>query len=533
MTSWTTTEVTEQLARILVSREFVDSPKLCDFLTFVVDQALEGRSGKIKQYEIAVDGLGYDSDFDPASNPSVRIMARRVRRTLDLYYVKSGSTDPIRIKLPKGGYVPSFEKNQIQPSAPESDESVFPPELRLRELDEPSIAVLELEPLAHGDKDSMFAVGLTSELMVALSRFAGITILGPFSPASNPPLQWSSVQRDYGALFLLKGWIQTQGNLVRITSELIETETGQSRWAQSFDYDLEATSLFDIQSEIAGLVSGAVADDLGTVFRYIDAGNYSKHTRFGESTKAILAYNRAWQTHFPDDWRQAYIEVGEALAKDPENALLNALQANVHYADLVHGLSCDPKSLDKMQSLSAKAIALDPTLDVAQYNLVVMNALFGRVEACVRAAHKAVAMNPNHARMLAGSALAVTSVGEYELGQELIERAKKLNPQYPSLYLVVDFLVHFQNERYEKAWECAQLIRTPGLRWELIIRAAALGKLNRSKDAKPYLDELLKIEPHFLERPQQIIRTAFVTDDHVNTIWDGLQRAGIEQSGSI
>ena len=80
MTDWTAQEIQAQLERIVASREFADSQRLGQFLEFVVGQALEGRQDRITQYEIAVEGLGYGRDFDPATNPSVRIMARRLRR---------------------------------------------------------------------------------------------------------------------------------------------------------------------------------------------------------------------------------------------------------------------------------------------------------------------------------------------------------------------------------------------------------------------------------------------------------------------
>ena len=75
MTDLEKEEITSQLRRIVASRDFTDSPRLVQFLEYVVAQSLKGRPSRIKQYEIAVEALGYDQDFDPSSNPSVRIMA--------------------------------------------------------------------------------------------------------------------------------------------------------------------------------------------------------------------------------------------------------------------------------------------------------------------------------------------------------------------------------------------------------------------------------------------------------------------------
>ena len=72
--------VQAQLERILASPEFVSGPKLGQFLRYVVGQTLSGDPDTIKQYTIAVEGLGYDKGFDPTSNTIVRILAGRLRR---------------------------------------------------------------------------------------------------------------------------------------------------------------------------------------------------------------------------------------------------------------------------------------------------------------------------------------------------------------------------------------------------------------------------------------------------------------------
>ena len=246
-----------------------------------------------------------------------------------------------------------------------------------------------------------------------------------------------------------------------------------------------------------------------------------------------MCYHHAWVTHFPEDWKHAKQELEKALQQRPENALLCALLANVHYADALHDLGLDPNSPKKLQTLTNKAIALDSTLQVAHYNNVVVNAFFGNADACVNAAQKTVAMNPNHARILAGSAFAVTSVGAYDLGRELIERAKQLNPQFPGYYFFVDFIINSQQKRFEEAWENAQVFYAPGLLWQPLFRASALGQLGRSQEARPFLDELLQIKPKFLQRPKEYIRLLFVTDEHVEMVWDGLCRAGVNSIGQM
>jgi tetratricopeptide (TPR) repeat protein len=216
-----------------------------------------------------------------------------------------------------------------------------------------------------------------------------------------------------------------------------------------------------------------------------------------------------------------------SLATHPNNALLIALQSNAYYGDVLHDLGIVPESRAQMEPLAQKAVSLDPNLQIARYNLVVQHAFAGRVKESVETAKEVFDMNPNHARILAGCGVATSTVGEYKLAWELIERAKQLNPHYPGWYHFVNYMVRFGSEQYEEAWEEAQKIHVEGLFLHPLFRAAVLGKLGRTKEAEPYVKELLKIKPDFPKQPHEYIRLLFVTDRHVEMIWDGLRKAGI------
>ena len=101
-------EIGDQLDRLLVSQDFQTSERLSDFLSYIEEETLAGRAIEINQRTVGVKGLGYAANFDPQTNPAVRIQARRLRRALDGYYYNQGLEDPIRIYIPKGGYVPVF-----------------------------------------------------------------------------------------------------------------------------------------------------------------------------------------------------------------------------------------------------------------------------------------------------------------------------------------------------------------------------------------------------------------------------------------
>ncbi|MEN5083156.1 hypothetical protein ABE438_11785 [Bosea sp. TWI1241] len=100
--------VRAQLARVLGSDIFRGANQLAAFLTYVVEQTLAGRAGEVKGYTIAVEAFGRPAEFDPQSDPIVRVEAGRLRKALGLYYATDGVDDPVRIDIPVGAYVPVF-----------------------------------------------------------------------------------------------------------------------------------------------------------------------------------------------------------------------------------------------------------------------------------------------------------------------------------------------------------------------------------------------------------------------------------------
>lgn len=102
------TDIGAALERILATPAFVRSPRLADFLRYVVGQRLAGRDDGPKEIEIGAQVFGRSAGYDPRLDPVVRVQARLLRFKLHEYYETAGKADPVRIDLPKGSYLPTF-----------------------------------------------------------------------------------------------------------------------------------------------------------------------------------------------------------------------------------------------------------------------------------------------------------------------------------------------------------------------------------------------------------------------------------------
>ena len=99
--------IIRSLENILADDKFSGSPQMSAFLRYVVTETLQGNAERIKAYTVAVDALGKSESFDPQNDPSVRVLAKRLRTCLDHYYERTSNHERI-IEIRAGSYKPIF-----------------------------------------------------------------------------------------------------------------------------------------------------------------------------------------------------------------------------------------------------------------------------------------------------------------------------------------------------------------------------------------------------------------------------------------
>ena len=103
-----------QLARLLASPSLQANPRAVALLSYVVEKAIEGRADEIKQTTVGAEVFGRPASYDPRRDSVVRSVARQLREKLNEYYLNGGTSDPVRIELPKGSYVPLFTQVNLE-----------------------------------------------------------------------------------------------------------------------------------------------------------------------------------------------------------------------------------------------------------------------------------------------------------------------------------------------------------------------------------------------------------------------------------
>lgn len=99
----------EQVARVLHSEELRGSEVLRRLLRFLAEKSICGEADDLKEYIVAIDGLGKPASYDPRHNSAVRIQVGRLRQKLSDYYRLEGQHDPVVIDVPKGRFKLRYE----------------------------------------------------------------------------------------------------------------------------------------------------------------------------------------------------------------------------------------------------------------------------------------------------------------------------------------------------------------------------------------------------------------------------------------
>ena len=98
--------VRSELEKILTSPLVTRSGQRAALLRYLVERALAGSNGSIKESVIGVEVFGRAPDWDPQSDSTVRMHVGRLREKLREYYITEGQDDPVFIEIPKGAYTP-------------------------------------------------------------------------------------------------------------------------------------------------------------------------------------------------------------------------------------------------------------------------------------------------------------------------------------------------------------------------------------------------------------------------------------------
>ena len=307
-----------------------------------------------------------------------------------------------------------------------------------------SIVVLPFVNLSSDPDQQYFADGITEDLTTDLSRLPNMLVIARNTAFSykNKLEDAKQIGRELGVRYLLEGSVRRSGDELRVTAQLIDAETGTHLWADRFDRTVD--HLFALQSDITSPI--AVALNLELV-----AAEAARPSANPDVLEYVLR-GRAEMAKGPPT-REGYAEAvalyERALALDPNSRDAQRWLTYALTGRVLDGLSPSPTD-DMRQAETRLASALaaaprDPFLHLVrgQSLRAVAQGPFG-LDAAARAGRFAdaipeyeiyLAANPNAVNVIAHLAWCKFMTGGMNEAIPLLEKAIRLSPRDPLLYL--------------------------------------------------------------------------------------------------
>ena len=463
------TVIRQQLAKILISPQFVNSPNLRNFLSFIVKKTLAGEAADIKGYTVATQVLGRKADFDPNLDPIVRILAGRLRRALEQYYLVPGKSAAVVIDVPKGSYVPVF----LSASRQEGTAVIIPGVRREPSLalpSGPSVAVMPLLNLTGDCEQEYFAEGLSEELTSELARYQELRVIAYQSTRrwKGKEIDPRAAGQDLGVRFLVGGSIRKDAKTVKIDLHVADTQNGQRAWGEQYCRELKADSLIALQEEIARQVVARLGSLYGIILQTLSRESRRKPPESLETYEAFLRFYHHATIMSPQTFAESLSVLEQAVRREPESGFAWSLLAFLYGQSYSLQLLPMESPLEQALVAAQKGAALEPENQITRTALAHVHFFRNERELFLSEAETALALNPNAPTPIGFLGWLLALYGEWERGLVILEKGIKLNPHYPGWFCMAPYFYFFLQERWEEAHSEAlgfQMPQSSGIRY--------------------------------------------------------------------
>jgi TolB-like protein len=396
----------------------------------------------------------------------------------------------------------------------------------------PSIAVLPFEDMSREGDQEYFSDGMTEEILTVLARIPEIRVAARTTAFAykGKDLDLRDVGTDLGVRYVLEGSVRKDGDDIRITAQLIDTQDNFHVWSESYDRRLDR--VFEIQSEIAEAIAGALRVPLGvedrstlvtptgdmTAYDLYLAGRARVRDRgaaniveaialFEAAIERDSAWAPAWSglamawalepyyrpglnSTSPDAavWEAAFAEAERAALRaielDPDNAAARVALGGVYR---------DRWEWERSEAEYLRALAADPDNDEAYQQYADLMSNVGRLSEALNTAARAIALDRSPIRLAVYAYIASLNdryEEAIELGLEAARGDPDANIGLVGFVLVDAFLA---TGRFEEAHRIA----TDRGRADLkpMIEAVRTGDVDRLREIP---DPSLRIRPRMM-----------------------------------
>jgi TolB-like protein len=296
-----------------------------------------------------------------------------------------------------------------------------------------SLVVLPFVNLGSDTEHDHFVDGVTETLTTDLSRISGLFVISRNTAGSykGRSIDIRQIGLELGARYVLEGSVQSAGNRVRISTQLIDAESGVHLWAERFDKPY--ADLLDTQDEVSARLARAIHVELiAAESRRASRKHAGRLDSLDHTLNGWAAWNQPLSLEAARKARD-FFEAALRLDEHNVSALLGV--ANAHMWEVNMYVSDDREAqIRAAEAAAAKALGMNP--NTADVHVTYGTVLFAMraPERALREFELAVSLDGNLALAHGYLGLMKFFLGRARETRSHISEAMRLSPRDPLLF---------------------------------------------------------------------------------------------------
>ena len=362
--------------------------------------------------------------------------------------------------------------------------------------EKPSIAILPFANLGDDPAQGYFSDGFTEDLITELSRWHSLAVRSRSASFRyrGVAVDMHQVARELSVRFIVEGSVRRLGDRIRITAQLIDSETGSHIWAEKFDRD--AVDIFSVQDQVVRTL-------VGTLVGRVQASDAERARR--KPPSSLAAYECAlhgnalpWDT--PEGLAEATRLFEQAVEIDPGYGFAHALLAATCYSRWYEDFSGSDALLQQAFVHAKRSVELDESESTCFSMLALVHLLRRSFDLALQHGRRAIELNPGNQWNTADMALLLMYLGQAEESLGWFKRAREIDAYFdPPWYWRGLGQAHMVLRQYREALATFERTSVASFRRTALVAGchARLGDFDR---AAASARECLALKPEFSTR---------------------------------
>lgn len=397
----------------------------------------------------------------------------------------------------------------------------------------PKIVVLPFDNLSGVAEQDYFVDGLTEDLTTRLAEHGYLFVIGRNTAfkykGESPDIR--EVGRDLGVDYVLEGSIRRSDARIRVTAQLVNARDGAHVWAKTYDRDLSAKSVFDIQDELTIGISEAIGGTKGVLTESILNATRARRPKELASFECVLLARNYWNTYDPTVHARARACMENAVKREPDFSDGWQNLSTLYRAEYENGLKGKPDPQGRAEEALGHALRLDPDNPNIHATRAMMMRSLGRIEDARSSVFEAIRLSPNDPATLHFLAISAVYTGLWETGWPIWQKVIKLDPSPPSWTYWTAFNYQYNAGNLDEAYRYALILKhetDDGFHWVAASEASVLAQMGRVDEARAALDRVLAKRPNFAETARKELAVWWGhSPDYMARFMSGLYKAGL------